>query len=125
MPVLNFAQHLKSHTQREPARTTGRIYAIAVDLDEARAKAFCGAAHRSCEEHIACVLAEFGFKRSQRGVFFGDGVLDAVQCIMAVQELDRRYSWFGRVVRDLRMLRIEDNDDLLPALGSSRGSTRP
>jgi hypothetical protein len=35
----------------------------------------------------------------------------------AVTELQRRHPWFRNVVRDLRMLRIEENDDLLSLLG--------
>jgi hypothetical protein len=35
---------------------------------------------------------------------------------MVVQDLQRRHSWFGKVVSDLRMLRIEEHNDLLPAI---------
>jgi virulence-associated protein VapD len=37
---------------------------------------------------------------------------------MAVQDADRRYAWFGRVTRDLRMLRVDEDNDLLPALSN-------
>ncbi len=51
-------------------------------------------------------------------VYFGDEDSDAVRCVVAVQDLDNRCAWFGRVVRDLRMLRVDENNDLLPALSN-------
>jgi virulence-associated protein VapD len=35
---------------------------------------------------------------------------------MAVQEVQRRHTWFGKAVIDIRMLRIEENNDLLPVI---------
>jgi virulence-associated protein VapD len=35
---------------------------------------------------------------------------------MAVQELVRRFYWLTASVRDIRMLRTEENNDLMPAL---------
>jgi len=51
-------------------------------------------------------------------VYFGDETSDAVRCVLAVQDLDRRYAWFGRVVTDLRMLRVDEDNDLLPVLSN-------
>ena len=34
-----------------------------------------------------------------------------------VQALTKRYLWFRHVVSDIRMLRIEENNDLMPAIG--------
>ena len=35
---------------------------------------------------------------------------------VAVQDLTRKYPWFAASVEDIRMLRIEDNNDLMPAI---------
>ena len=35
---------------------------------------------------------------------------------MAVQAVQKQYSWFGKVVLDIRMLRIEEHNDLMPAI---------
>jgi virulence-associated protein VapD len=51
-------------------------------------------------------------------VYFGDDTVDAVRCVLAVQDLTRTYVWFRAAVRDTRMLRIEDNNDLMPAVVS-------
>ena len=94
------------------------MYAIAFDLDTAMAEALCGTGWRSCYEKIKLVFAEYGFGRVQGSVYFGDETSDAVRCVMAVQDADRRYAWFGRVVKDLRMLRVDEDNDLLPALSN-------
>lgn len=92
------------------------MYAIAFDLDTAAAEAACGPSYHNCYARIASVFAEFGFGRVQGSVYFGNEESDAVRCVMAVQEADRRFPWFSRIVRDLRMLRVDENNDLLPAL---------
>lgn len=107
----------RKHKPRATAvRKARRVYAIAFDLDTALAEKLCGTAWRGCYEKIANVFAEFGFSRVQGSVFFGDETSDAVQCVMAVQEADSRYAWFGRIVRDLRMLRVDEDNDLMPAI---------
>lgn len=99
-------------------RKAKRVYAIAFDLDCAVAESVCGPNWRNCYAQIRSVLSEHGFGRVQGSVYFGDENSDAVKCVMAVQDLDRRYAWFGRVVQDLRMLRVDEDNDLLPALSN-------
>jgi virulence-associated protein VapD len=97
-------------------RKANRVYAIAFDLDSEMAEKLCGASWRTCYAKIQSVFAEFGFSRVQGSVYFGDESSDAVDCVMAVQEADHRFAWFGRVVRDLRMLRVDEDNDLMPAI---------
>lgn len=106
----------RGRTRAPATRKATRVYAIAFDIDTAAAERHCGSNWRGCYEKIALVLREFGFARQQGSVYFGDEHTDAVTCVMAVQEADRRFAWFGRVVRDLRMLRVDEDNDLLPAL---------
>jgi len=49
-------------------------------------------------------------------VYFGDDSVDAVKCVLVVQELCAAFDWFRSAVRDIRMLRIEENNDLMPAI---------
>ena len=59
----------------------------------------------------------YGFSRQQGSVYFGDvEKVDAVKCVLAVQDLTRKFPWFAASVEDIRMLRIEDNNDLMPAI---------
>jgi virulence-associated protein VapD len=53
----------------------------------------------------------------QGSVYFGDeGTVNAVSTVVAVQEIAKELPWFSKVVRDIRMLRIEENNDLSAAL---------
>jgi hypothetical protein len=36
---------------------------------------------------------------------------------MAVQAIRRQHPWFAKVLTDIRMLRIEEHNDLMPAIG--------
>ena len=108
----------RGRTRPSARRKAHRVYAIAFDLDTAVAEQLCGNGWRGCYEKIAQVLGEFGFTRQQGSVYFGSEDTDAVTCVMAVQEADKRFAWFGRVVRDLRMLRVDEDNDLLPAINN-------
>ena len=100
-------------------RKAKRVYAIAFDLDLASAERHCGPNWRGiCYAKIAAVFGEFGFNRVQGSVYFGEDESDAVHCVMAVQEADRRFSWFAQTVRDLRMLRVDEDNDLMPAINN-------
>ena len=98
-------------------RKAKRVYAIAFDLDTAKAEKLCGPNWRACYGKIGVLFTEFGFGRQQGSVYFGDETSDAIRCVMAVQEADRRFAWFSQTVKDLRMLRVDEDNDLMPAIG--------
>jgi virulence-associated protein VapD len=94
-----------------------RVYAICFDLDqESLRRHYPAATHTNAYEDISRCLEAFGFTRQQGSVYFGNANVTPVTCVMAVQDLQRRHSWFGKVVSDLRMLRIDEHNDLLPAI---------
>ena len=68
-------------------------------------------------EDIRRVLEQFGFSRQQGSVYFGGRGVDPVRCVVAAQALQKKHPWFAKCVRDIRMLRIEENNNLMPALG--------
>jgi virulence-associated protein VapD len=94
------------------------MYAIAFDLEQnTLSKTYDGATYTNAYSDIKRVLADYGFTRQQGSVYFGDvDKVDAVKCVLAVQELAKQYNWFSASVEDIRMLRIEDNNDLMPAI---------
>jgi virulence-associated protein VapD len=108
--------------QRKPRwgelRRNRRVYAIAFDLDCKIAEKLCGESWKGCYEKIGRVLAEHGFTMQQGSLYFGTVESDAVTCMLAVQDLDRRFHWFGRSVRDIRMLRVDEMNDLRPVLSN-------
>ena len=91
------------------------MYAIAFDLDtDALAESYGKPSHTNAYADIAETLEKHGFKRQQGSVYFGGG--NAVSCVLAAQDLAKTYPWFSKSVEDIRMLRIEDDNDLMPAV---------
>lgn len=95
------------------------MYAISFDLDQDRLqKHYPGNTHTNAYEVVRRVLAEHGFERQQGSVFFNENrKANSVTCVLAVQDLVKRHPWFKSVVSDIRMLRIEEDNDLMPAVG--------
>ena len=93
------------------------MYAIAFDLDQEQlAIHYPGNSPTNAYDAVRRVLETYGFHRQQGSVYFGNESVTPVTCVMAVQGVQKRYGWFGKVVSDIRMLRIEENNDLLPAI---------
>lgn len=92
-------------------------YAISFDLDtKALQDGYPNTSWQNAYADIARFLRSRGFDRQQGSVYFGDDSVDVVRCQTSVQELTFEFSWFAPSVRDIRMLRIEDNNDLMPAV---------
>ncbi len=104
------------------------MYAITFDLDTQMLESSYGSASwRNAYTEIRNALVEHGFDWQQGSVYFGNENVDAVTCVLAVQDLAQRFPWFTPSVRDIRMLRIEENNNLLPAIeraGRSSSSRR-
>ena len=93
------------------------VYAIAFDLDTNVLKAsYHNDSWQNAYSDIGKTLRGHGFDRMQGSVYFGNDSVDAVTCVLAVQQLTTELAWFGPAVSDIRMLRIEDNNDLRPAV---------
>jgi len=95
------------------------MYAITFDFDTDTLKnAYQNTSYNNAYSDVRKILVdEFGFQWQQGSVYFGDESVDPVTCVMAVQELTTRFDWFEPSVRDIRMLRIDENNDLGPAIG--------
>jgi virulence-associated protein VapD len=92
-------------------------YAIAFDLDtETLKQAYPNPSFTNAYGDIRKVLEPIGFTWQQGSVYFGDEQMNAVKCVLAAQKLSAAYPWFKASVRDIRMLRIEEMNDLEPAL---------
>ncbi len=92
-------------------------YAITFDLDTKMLETTYGSSSwQNAYADIARFLSERGFDRQQGSVYFGNDTVDVVRTQNAVIEMTLAFSWFGSSVRDIRMLRIEDNNDLRSAV---------
>ena len=95
------------------------MYAIAFDLQQdLLSQTYGSPTCTNAYTDIKKTLTDFGFNRQQGSVYFGDSDknVDAVTCVMAVQELTQKYDWFAPSVKDIRMLRIEEDNNLMPAI---------
>lgn len=94
-----------------------RVYAIAFDLDtETLSQTYGGASFNNAYGDIRRRLEQDGFTWMQGSLYYGNAATDPVKCVLAIQRLARELPWFGQSVRDIRMLRIEENNDLRPAI---------
>ena len=94
------------------------MYAITFDLDTQTLKdAYHNESYGNAYSDIRRVLVEeYGFSWQQGSVYFGADGINAVKCVLAAQQLSQKHAWFKASVRDIRMLRIEEMNDLSPAL---------
>ena len=95
-------------------------YAIAFDLStDALKQHYNPTSPNNAYSEIGRFLASQGFSRRQGSLYFGDNNVNAVKCVVVVQQLAQALPWFSNCVTDIRMLRIEDYNDLKPALVAS------
>ena len=92
------------------------MYAITFDLDIESLKNHFADSYDNAYAEIRKVLQKQGFTWQQGSVYFGGETINAVTCVLAVLELSRNLPWFAASVRDIRMLRIEELNDLMPAV---------
>ena len=93
------------------------MYAISFDLDTKVLEAsYATQPWQNAYADIGRFLRERGFDHQQGSVYFGDDSIDVVRCQTTVQEMTIEFDWFATSVKDIRMLRIEDNNDLRPAI---------
>jgi virulence-associated protein VapD len=93
------------------------MYAIVFDLDtKILEQVYPNESWRNAYQDVRRILEAKGFDWPQGSPYFGNDTVDAVTCVLAVQALKKEFNWFAAAVRDIRMLRIEENNDLGPAL---------
>ncbi|MFA6046171.1 MAG: hypothetical protein WC718_14400, partial [Phycisphaerales bacterium] len=95
----------------------GRMYAIAFDMDTELLQTHYGSpSYNNAYADIRKVLQRHGFTWQQGSVYFGGEQVNAVTCVLAAMDVSASFPWFAMSVRDIRMLRIEEFNDLLPAV---------
>ena len=93
--------------------------AISFDMDTtSRQPGYHNASWPNAYNDIGRGLHAHGFGPRHGSVCFDDDIVDAVRCVLSVQAMARAYVWFSPYVRDIRMPRIEDNNDLMPAVAA-------
>ncbi len=102
-------------------RKAGTVYAISFDMDIEQLRTNYGDPYNNAYLEIRKVLAQHGFAWQQGSVYFGNEAVTAVTCVLAALDLSRSLPWFASSVRDIRMMRIEELNDLMPAVQEAAG----
>ena len=90
------------------------MYAVLIDLDTDSLLEY--EKLNNVNQQIKIYMIENGFIWKQGNIYFGNKNITAVNCVVVIQKLAQKYSWFSTYPKEVRMLRIEENTDLLPAL---------
>ncbi|MFA7239167.1 MAG: hypothetical protein WC091_03580 [Sulfuricellaceae bacterium] len=111
-------QRLLEQAEQPPfPKEGGRMYAIAFDLDtQILQNSYGKPSWQNAYNEIKAILVARGFIWQQGSVYFGNSQMTAVQCVLAAQAVSAQLPWFKGAVKDIRMLRIEELNDLTPAL---------
>lgn len=89
------------------------MYMISIDLDsEKLKKEYKNESIGNAYTEIKSFLKSRGF--SSRSGFNFTTDQNAIFCILTVADLTENFDWFARSVSDVKLLRIEEETDLLP-----------
>lgn len=97
-------------------RKASTVYAIAFDMDIEQLRSNYGDPYNNAYLEIRKVLARHGFAWQQGSMYFGNEAVTSVTCVLATMDLTKSLPWFAPSVRDIRMMRIEELNDLMPAV---------
>lgn len=93
------------------------MYAVVFDLDtNCLTEFYDGTTYHGAYKLVRDFMTQNGFSHPQGNVYFGDSGMDAVKCVLTIQKLAKAYPWFATCAKDVRMLRIEEDNDLISAI---------
>ncbi|MBP3958003.1 virulence factor [Gemmata sp. G18] len=99
------------------------MYAIAFDMDIEQLRIHFGDPYNNAYLEIRRVLERHQFQWQQGSMYFGGPAVSAATVMVAVIDLATQLPWFAASVRDIRMLRIEELNDLMPVVQRVAGMT--
>lgn len=93
------------------------MYAVAFDLDiESLKKSYHVPSYENAWGDIRKFMESKGFQWQQRSLYFGGETVNAVTCVITIVELSKKFPWLSKSVKDIRMLRIDEFNDLMAAV---------
>jgi len=93
------------------------MYAITFDIDtNCLNQQYTQEKYNNAYGEVRKFLESNNFTWQQGSTYFGNENINAVTCVTVVQKMAIKFPWFSACVKDIRMLRIEENNDLLPAI---------
>lgn len=94
------------------------MYAVTFDIDTNCLKEQFGELNIANEVYtkIKKFMISNGFEWKQGSVYFGNETINAVTCVTTIQRLAKEVPALVACCKDIRMLKIEENNDLMPAI---------
>lgn len=101
------------------------MFAIAYDFDNAALKQHYHVdSFNNAYANFRKFMADRGFSSQQGSVLYRDESVTAVTATLAIVEASSHFSWLSPSVKDIRILRILDKDDLMPAVQSGAAAQK-
>ena len=89
------------------------MYAVSIELNhDILIKTYQSEIYINAYNDIKKILNSYKFIDNKGSIYFGDKNVNAVDCVMAIQELTNFYPWFSASVQDIKMFRVEEITDL-------------
>lgn len=92
------------------------MYAVTFDIDTNCLNTNYPVSNTNAYGDIRKFMESHDFTWQQGSVYFGGSTINAVTCVTTVQALAKAFPWFATCVKDIRMLKIEEFNDLMPAI---------
>ncbi len=93
------------------------MFAIAFDMDTRKMESQFGSSYTNKYAEIKTFLSDNGFHWKQGSLYYGDKDKTTIGTpFLVVRRLNKQMPWFKDCVKDIRVLKIEDDDDLKPHL---------
>lgn len=93
------------------------MYAVTFDIDtNCLGNEYHNSSSTNAYGDIRKFMEANNFEWQQGSVYFGKDDMTAVKCVVIIQKLSKEYPWFSACAKDVRMLRIEENNDLMEAI---------
>ncbi|MCE9567236.1 MAG: virulence factor [Planctomycetes bacterium] len=96
---------------------------MVLDLAIEQLRVHHGDPYNNAYLEIRRVLERHQFQWPQGSMYFGGPAVTAATVMVAVIDLTTQLPWFAATVRDIRMLRIEELNDLMPIVQRVAGMT--
>ena len=95
------------------------MFAIAYDFDTDSLKThYHNPSFNNAYSDFRKFMEPHGFKAQQGSVLYGDKTVTAVTATLAIVAASSEFPWLAPSIGDIRILRIPDKDDLMPAIKS-------
>ena len=91
-------------------RTSSSAYAVAFDMDTKCLERECVTSYQNAYKAIGDVFKKYALLQEQDSVYLGAS--SWLECLNALQETVKTHKWFGQCVRNVRIFRVEDSNDV-------------